>query len=325
MAPLGYIEILDGKGNVIERNAVETFPINIGRAYTNRVIVSDPHVCPMHLTIAPDEQGRLIARDLDSVNGLREASADARVATLEIHSGSQFRIGHTLLRYCSVDHPMAPTAIDRMEKASPLTSPYVAVGAVALVLVLLLLESFLSSVERVKAITIISEPLPVIATMLGWAGLWALASRLIVSHFYFAPHLTIAAAVLVATTALGVLSEWLEFLFPAIPLLWLASLVSNGLVLAGLVYGHLGFASFLRMRSRIWAGLAVSIAVVGMNTISYFAARSRFSNVMEYTGVLKPIDAALLPATSVDQFIVDSQKIKAELDQLAQKAKASLP
>ena len=161
MAPLGYIEILDGKGNVIERNAIEAFPINIGRAYTNRIIVSDPHVCPTHLTIAPDEHGCLIARDLDSVNGLRDAPAGARVATLEIHSGTQFRIGHTLLRYCSVDHPMAPTAIDRGEIASPLTSTYAAVGAVALVLVLLLLESFLSSVERVKAITIISEPLPV--------------------------------------------------------------------------------------------------------------------------------------------------------------------
>jgi len=323
VAPLGYIEILDGKGNVIERNAVEAFPVNIGRAYTNRVIVSDLHVCPMHLTIAPDEQGRLIARDLASVNGLRDAPAGARVATLEIHSGTQFRIGHTLLRYCGVDHPLAPTAVDRIEKASPLTSPYAAVGATVFVLVLLLLESFLSSVERVKAINIISEPLPVIATMLGWAGLWALASRLIVSRFYFAPHVTIAAAVLVATTTLGVLFEWMEFLFPAIPLLWLASLVSNGLVLAGLVYGHLGFASFLGMRSRIWAGLAVSVAVVGMNTISYFAARSKFSNQMEYTGVLKPIDAALLPATSVDQFFADSQKIKAELDKLAQKAKAS--
>ena len=325
MAPLGYIEILDGKGNVIERHAVESLPLNIGRAYTNQVIVSDPHVCPMHLTIAPDEQGRLIARDLDSVNGLRDGSAGARVATLEILSGTQFRIGHTLLRYCSVDHPLAPTAIDRFEKVSPLVSPYAAVGAGVGVLVLLCLESFLSSVERVKAINIISEPLPIIATMLGWAGLWSLASRIIVSRFYFAPHVTIAAAALVATSLFGVMSEWLEFFFPAIPMLWLAGLVGYGLVLAGLVYGHLGFASFLRTRSRLWAALAVSIAVVGMNTISYFAARSKFSTVMEYTGVLKPIDAALLPAISADLFIDASQKLKRDLDRLAQKAKAAQP
>lgn len=325
MALVGYIEILDGKGNVIGRNAVESFPISIGRAYTNQVIVSDPHVCPMHLTIAPDEQGRLIARDLDSVNGLRDGSANGRVATLEIHSGTQFRIGHTLLRYCSVDHPLAPTAVDRSENVSRLASPYAAVAAGAFVLVILCLESFLSSVERVKAINIISEPLPIIATMLGWAGLWSLASRIIVSRFYFAPHATIACAALLGTSLLGVSSEWLEFFFPAIPMLWLVGLLGYGLVLAGLVYGHLGFASLLRTRSRLRAALAVSLAVVGMNSLSYFAARSKFSTVMEYTGVLKPIDAALLPATSVDQFFAGSQKIKSELEGLALKAKASQP
>jgi pSer/pThr/pTyr-binding forkhead associated (FHA) protein len=325
VAPLGYIEILDGKGNAIERHAVESFPISIGRAYTNQVIVSDSYVCPMHLTIAADEQGRLIARDLDSVNGLCDGLANARVATLEIHSGTQFRIGHTLLRYCSVDHPLAPTAVDRIEQVSRLASPYAAVAAGALVLVVLCLDSFLSNVERVKVIHIISEPLPIIATMLGWAGLWSLASRIVVSHFNFAPHATIACAALLGTSLLGVWSEWLEFFLPAIPMLWLAGLLGYGLVLASLVYGHLGFASFLRKRSRLWAALAVSIAVVGMNTISYFAARSRFSTVMEYTGVLKPIDAALLPATSVDHFIAGSQKIKSELEGLALKAKVSQP
>jgi pSer/pThr/pTyr-binding forkhead associated (FHA) protein len=325
VAPLGYIEILDGKGNVIERHGLESFPVSVGRAYTNQVIVGDPYVCPLHLTIAPDEQGRLIARDLDSVNGLRASAEGDRVATLEIHSGSHFRIGHTSLRYCSVDHPLAPTAVDRLELVSRLTSPYAAVAAGVLVLVALCLESFLSSIERVKAINIISEPLPIIATMLGWAGLWSLASRIVVSHFNFAPHVTIACAALLATSLLGVWSEWLEFFLPAIPILWLAGLLGYGVILAGLVFGHLGFASYLRSRSRLWAALAVSIAVIGMNTISYFAARSRFSTVMEYTGVLKPIDASLLPATSVDQFVAGSLKIRSDLEGLALKAKASQP
>ena len=43
---------------------------------------------------------------------------------------------------------------------------------------------------------------------------------------------------------------------------------------------------------------------------------------MEYTGVVKPIDAALLPATSVDEFIASADKLKKELDALSKKAKA---
>ena len=43
MAPLGYIEILDAKGHVSERVRVESFPIQIGRAYTNDIVVDDPY------------------------------------------------------------------------------------------------------------------------------------------------------------------------------------------------------------------------------------------------------------------------------------------
>ena len=120
MAPLGYIEILDAKGGVIERVPVDSFPIAIGRAYSNDVILNDPYVCPVHLAIEPDEEGRLIARDLNSVNGLRADAREKRVPFLELHSGSEFLIGHTPLRYCSVDYPLAATVVDRVGGRRPL-------------------------------------------------------------------------------------------------------------------------------------------------------------------------------------------------------------
>ena len=322
MAALGYIEILDAKRQVIERHGVEAWPLNIGRAYTNQIILNDPYVCPAHLTIAPDPQGRLIARDLDSINGLHDGSA--RVATLELQSGTQFRVGHTLLRYCSVDHPLAPTAIDRNEKAARLASPYASVAVGLAVLIMLCVESFLSNVERVKFVDIVSEPLPMIATLLGWAGLWALAGRIVVSGFHFPQHVTIAGTAVVGFTLLSVSSEWLEFFFPMLPVLWSAALFGSGLILAALVYGHLGFASPLRRRSRLWAALAISGAMVGMNALTDYAARSKFSTVMDYNGILKPVEARFIPATSVEQFFADSQKLKMELDKLAHKAKTAL-
>jgi len=102
----------------------------------------------------------------------------------------------------------------------------------------------------------------------------------------------------------------------------IAGVFGYGLVLAGLVYGHLGAASPLRRRSRLWAAAAISLVVVGTSAISDYAARSKFSTVMEYTGVLKPIDAAWVPATSVDAFSASAEKLKKELDGLTKKAKA---
>lgn len=101
--------------------------------------------------------------------------------------------------------------------------------------------------------------------------------------------------------------------------------MGSGVILAALVYGHLAWASVLRRRSRLYASLLVSGAAIGLSLIIDFANRSKFSNVMEYTGIVKPIDAAWLPANSVEQFMENTGKIKNELDRLAQKARSTQP
>ena len=325
MAPLGYIEILDGKGGVVERVAIDSFPIRVGRAYTNHVILNDPYVSPSHVAIAPDEQGRLIASDLDSVNGLRADARDKPVSSLEIHSGSQFRVGHTQLRYCNVEHPLTPTLVDRESRRMWMNSSCSAVIVGAAVFLLLCLDGYLTTVERATVAGIVTEPLTTFSMLLVWAGLWALASRVIVSRFHFPQHVIIACGAIAGFFVLSFSSEWLEFLFPFVPVLWLAGLFGSALIFAGLVYGHLKFASMLHRRSRLWAALSVSAAMAGVSAISDFASRSKFSNTMDFNGILKPIDAAWLPTITIDQFIERSQRLKQDLDALAQKARVAQP
>jgi len=325
MAPLGYVERLDGKGGVVERFPIESFPIKIGRAYGNDVILDDPYVCPAHVAIAPDEQGRLIVADLESVNGLRESAWEKPVASLEIRSGSQFRIGHTQLRYCGVDHALAPTLVDRDSRRLWLNSPYTAVIVGVAVFLLLCLDAYLTIIERVTFAAIVSEPLSTFAMLLLWSGLWALASRVIVSRFHFPQHATIACGAIIGFFLLSFFAEWFEFLFPSVPTLWIAGLFGSGLIIGALVYGHLKFASTMQRHSRLWAALLVSAVVVGVSAISDYAGRSKFSNAMEFTGILKPLDAAWLPAITIDEFVERSQKIRQDLDALAQKAKATQP
>jgi hypothetical protein len=325
MAPLGYIEILDSKGGVVHRIPVSSLPVRIGRAYNNDVIVNDPYVCPAHLLIAPDEQGRLIARDLNTVNGLRSDAREKPVSSLEIHSGSLFRIGHTQLRYCSFDHPIAPTLVDRESGRLWLNSPYTAIIAGVAVFLLLCLDEYLTTVERATFAAIVTQPLTIFTMVLFWSGLWALTSRVVLSRFHFRQHATIACGAIAGFFLLSFSAEWLEFLFPSLPVLWIAGFFGSGAIVAALVFGHLKFASTMRRYSRLWAALAVSAAIVGVSAISDYANRSKFSNVMEFTGIVKPIDAAWLPTISVDEFLDRSEKLKKELDVLAEKAKAVQP
>lgn len=325
MAPLGYLEVLDGRGHVAQRLRLEHLPIQIGRAYTNDVVIDDPYVCPLHATISVDEAGRLVCRDRDSVNGLYAGARGGRVASLELDTNGEFRIGHTTLRYRAADHQVAPALLDRQGQVSGWYSPHVAAIAGAAVFVLLCLDSFLGSVERVTAAKVISEPLMTLSMLLFWAGLWALAGRVVVSRFSFAQHVTIACGAILAFMALGAASEWTEFLLPTVPAMWLAGLAGSGLILAGLVYFHLRFASPMQRGSRWWTALAVSAASIGLSVILDVAARAKFSTVMEYTGIVKPLDAAWVPAVSIDQFIGSSEKLKNDLTGLAQKAKPNQP
>jgi len=163
------------------------------------------------------------------------------------------------------------------------------------------------------------------ATLLGGAGLWALAGRIIVSRFHFPQHATIACGAILGFLVLSAGSEWIEFFFPVVPALWIAGLLGSGVILAALVYHHLAFASPMQRLSRLGTALLVSAASIGLSVVLDFAARAKFSTVMEYTGIVKPIDAAWLPATSIDRFVEDTENLKKELGNLTQKAKQAQP
>jgi len=325
MAPLGYIEVLDTKGRVIERFAVDAWPITIGRAYTNRMIVDDPFVSPEHLSITPDESGRLHANDLDSVNGLREAPGGKRVTRLPLVSGAPFQIGHTVLRYCEIQQPVAPTPVERGERGQRVPSWCVGLASLFIVLLVLMLGNYFESYERFNLARSLSETLTTLSMVFAWAGMWALLSRVVMGRFHYAEHFALAGGAILVALLFNISAEWLEFLRPSLPALWIASVFGSGALLAALVFGHLGWASSMLRRSRLWAALGVSAAVIGAGAITDYAARNTFTTGMEYSGVIKAVDSRWLPAVSVDQFIADSQKIKRELEALAQKAKPAQP
>ncbi|MBM4261222.1 MAG: FHA domain-containing protein [Deltaproteobacteria bacterium] len=323
MAPLGYIEILDPKGRVSVRHPIDAFPVTIGRGYTNQIILDDPYVCPEHVTITQSEMGRLVVDDLGSVNGLRTADDGKTVKNLPLHSGGKFRIGHTTLRYCTAVTPVAATQIDRIDLFSRLASPYIALAAGVVVLLALALDFFLANIDRVTVLRVITEPLVAISMMAVWAGIWSFVSRIVFGRLYYAQHFLITCAAMLVSLFFNESSEWLEFLVPNSHAVWAASVFGSAAILAVSVFAHLSYASGMRWTSRLYAGLLVSMAVIGVSAITEYANREKFSTVMEYSGVVKPMDARFLPARSLDQFMSRTAPLKKELDQLLQKAQTT--
>jgi hypothetical protein len=325
MARLGYLEVLDPKGRVSQRFPVQSLPLTLGRAYTNQVILDDPFVCPEHLTIGYDENGRLRARDVGTVNGLREIAGGELVPSLLLASGTEFQIGHTHLRYCETAHPVAPAEVDRAGMIRWFTSPALGLASGFVLLGVLLVNSFFGSYERLNITRSLSEALMTFSMVLVWAGLRALVSRIVLNRFHYGQHFVLACAAIIISLMISTAAEWIEFIFPTSQALWVTAIVGSGLILGALVYGHLGLASSIWLRSRLLTGLAVSVAVIGLGVMADYDNRNSFSTVMEYSAILKPIEAGLLPATTMDRFIESTHHLKKELDALALKARSSQP
>ena len=61
MEKIIFVELLDRREHLQQRFRIESFPLTIGRAYTNDIILEDRHVSPEHVRIRLDEDGKLVA------------------------------------------------------------------------------------------------------------------------------------------------------------------------------------------------------------------------------------------------------------------------
>ena len=68
---MSWLELVDEGGRLLARRDARALPCTVGRAHGNALVTSDPYVDPHHAEVALDDAGRLVVRDLGSVNGLR--------------------------------------------------------------------------------------------------------------------------------------------------------------------------------------------------------------------------------------------------------------
>jgi hypothetical protein len=315
-----FAEVLDRRGQVRQRVRIDHLPLTIGRAYTNDLILDDRYVCPQHARVSIREGEGLVAEDLDSVNGLFDASTRQRVRRLPLQSGSQIRLGHSVVRFRTADHRVDATALEvpnwRVIEwlGSHWTAALLMLGSV---FGLLLLQDYQATYREVATLTLISDSLAAILTLAGWSGAWALVTRLLHHQTRFVTHWMIAGGFLLASSATEWLASYARFFCAGIDPVDVAELVA-GMGFGGLaLFGHLSAAQVLRPARRALAALLVSVAVLGSFQLDSFANRPDWTRVLPYWSRLKPLEPGWLPVESADAFFANSAALKAEVDRLA--------
>ncbi|HEX5409686.1 MAG TPA: FHA domain-containing protein [Gemmatimonadaceae bacterium] len=324
-------EVLDGHARVASRTHVDELPATIGRGFDNSVVLDDPYVCPTHVRIDRTETGELVVEDVGSVNGLYATGDNARVAQLPLRHGTRFRIGRTVVRYHDPREPVPPTLVEAVRPAAPpeaasgrlawidcawLASGRARAAVIVLSFLFLTAMDFTGVFDRSPIAKALTLALGFLVLLVVWAGIWALATRVVSQRFAFARHLAFAWLIAVAFVIWGNLEQWMSFVAPAGSIAELFT-VPLALVLGVvLIAGHLGIASSMPRKRRLLTSLAVTGGVTAIVLLFGLVSSQEFTTKMDYEGQLKPMPARFVPAESLNEFATDARALRVKVDKM---------
>jgi hypothetical protein len=319
-ARLGEIEVLSRAGHVVKRAAWDGRPLRIGRAFDNELVVTDPYVCPHHLELEV-AGGRLIARDLGSVNGTYAGRDKKRIDRVELVDGVTLHFGHTQLRFHAADGVMAPTLRDTARHGlfALMDAPWTLAPAAFLSLAALTLNEVMNTADQPGWLTIAGELLYPLIGVLLWAGFWSLLNRVISHRANFHVHLAIG---LFGVTGLFLVAQLISIMGFALgwsDAVWWLKLLGRMAVLGGVIYAHLRYA--LHGRNGRIAGIAALAAVMlfGAPATGDIIERNEFSTLPHLDPLLWPPSFRIIEGESVIEFFDGAQVLRHRADEDARR------
>jgi pSer/pThr/pTyr-binding forkhead associated (FHA) protein len=319
------LEVLDPRtGEVRTWTRLNALPLTLGRGYDNDLVLDDPYVDAHHARVTLDGADGIVMEDLGSLNGLFGPDTPARATRVLIRPGAQVRVGHTTLRFRDAAEPVPVALRDVPDRAWRLpaatrwlATPWGRLLVAAAAIGAMTFYVWLGSYERSSGTSAFEVAFTMALIVSIWAGIWAIASRIVVHRFHFLEHAMVASGVVLATLAYVVLEQWGSFLFPDNGISDPAEVIFGLALFGGWIAGHLAFSSTMTRRRRWRIGLLTGCILFAVGGLIEFAKRDSFSDVPEFSGVIKPFPARWVPAGTVEGFGRVADGLKEQVDALA--------
>jgi hypothetical protein len=309
-------------GKVRERSQHDVFPVRIGRSYENNdIVIDDDYVSPHHLSVAQDEDGRVVITDLHSDNGTSMLPSRERLSQAVIETEGVLRVGHTIVRVRTPAFELPPTRREGQHFTRITNSfnrPTMFAAIVLLTAASLCFDAYWNDFARPDWGELVMVPLWTMVGLGVWAGFWAMASRISQQTFSFRIHWCIACLALVVASLFEVMREYYMFAFAAgwsgLALLWGMAVVWLG----ALLWGHLRLCTLMSSRKLALNAGAAAGCVVGLFAISWYTSTSEFNTFTSFHPALKPPAFQITGKVSADEFFTRvgtlQEKVDAQLE-----------
>ena len=311
MGALAIIDIRQHDGHV-RRVEVTRWPVRIGRALDNDIVLDDPHVAPHHLTIGMRPEG--LGFDVgETVNGVHVDRVQySRDASGAWPARAALRLGKTTLHARTTLEPLpaeTPFARQRNGTASLLLLLVLVFGATAL-------DTWLSLDRDEPWWRMLLPPFLTLALLLGlWVGGWSLVSKLFTKHLEGRRHLRIALTglmlVFIGAEALSLTA--FAFNLPALDRY--SALFGFG-ALAALAYAHLRAVSPARLGLHTLSIGIPTLALASAYTLGQYTSSGNPAGQHFMTALYPPI-WRIAEAKPLARFMAESAALQTELDALA--------
>ena len=311
------IEILDRDGQVRQTQAVTHWPLRIGRALDNDLVLSDPHVAAHHLSVDETDAG-LTLNVADTLNGVQLGSKQLRsgaVMALQANGDViEFDAGRTRVRLRLPGHALAPElAIAPMSSLKHRAAP---IGlAAALLMAGVLFSSYLANDPDNFARSAGTTLLSVIVGAAVWCAAWATLSKIFTRQAHFGWHVRVFLFAALALMVIDSLPPLVAFAF-SWPWITDFDFVGEIMVASAALYFHLLAVEPARHRLVKWA--AVACAVVGIGLTLWFNVQrtDRFGDELYMNHLFPPALRVAKPITT-DALIDGLAPLRATLDKKA--------
>lgn len=311
------IEILDSHGRVHWRERValtaEKRQFCIGRAIDTDVTLDDAYAAAHHVEIEVTPDGKLLASDLDTHNGVVIGGKRHHGAKrIEVPDGL-LQVGRTRLRIRTTHDTLPQEKADQLRPASVLHNPAWIAGLGAVAGVTQLLYSNWLGAPRDLTSVVVTALISALAAAGVWIAFWALLSRVILGEWRWLRHTAIFLGVAVVFYAVNGLLDlsWFAFSLPH----WANRATWAGAIgFACALFLHLINASNVTPKRA--ALLACIVPVLSGGASLWVQERSQMRDV-NYIGTglrIYPPALRLTGAVTVDNYFATAAQLRGAAD-----------
>lgn len=186
--------------------------LTVGRAYNNDLVLTDLHVAPHQLHFFREGE-QWFFEISDQVNPVLLNKRPVTENKCAVHSGDEITVGRTKLHVFPIDHEVEPTRKLMVSNLRELenTGPWIPLAILIGVGVIDLVFNFFSSSTNLKWQEQVYVVLFSALVSVVWAGLWAIAGRILRHQHHFGLQLIVAGSFSLLITFLAFVANYFAF------------------------------------------------------------------------------------------------------------------